>query len=181
MIRARWKWRLLSAVLAPAIGHATLQVPPGYRQVAAEYAIPPQLFYAVALTESGKHIDALGALRPWPWTLNIAGMPTFFTQRRAAERALNRALQSGERLIDIGLMQVNWRYHGLALRDPIVALEPYHNLRVAAKILHACYATRADWWSAVGCYHAPSNATLAARYQARVRQHWQSVGGVDTP
>ena len=169
----------MALMLVPCLVHAALEVPVGYRRIAAEYAIPPQIFYAVALTESGKQIESLAALRPWPWTLNIAGTPTFFAHRDTAERALVRALKSGEVLIDIGVMQVNWRYHGTTLGSPRRALEPYHNLRIAAKILSECYRARANWWQAVGCYHAPGNAVHAARYQARVHQHWQRIRPVD--
>lgn len=151
-------------------------VPSGYRRIAAEYAIPPRIFYAIALAESGKHVEGQHAPRPWPWTLNIRGEAYFFARRRAAERALHRALAAGERLIDVGLMQVNWRYHQHRLRSPTLAFDPYRNLRIAARILNQCQRERSDWWEAVGCYHAPGNATRAVRYQARVRHHWRRLG-----
>ena len=154
---------------------AVENVPSGYRQVAAEYAIPPQILYAVALTESGKHVDGQRIARPWPWTLNIRGQATFFARRRAAEQALHRALASGERLIDVGLMQINWHYHAGRLQSATLALEPYRNLRIAARLLIECQRVRGDWWAAVGCYHAPGNAALAAAYQARVHAHWRRL------
>ncbi len=154
---------------------AAADVPSGYRRIAAEYAIPPTIFYAIALTESGKTLDGQRDLRPWPWTLNIRGQSYFFTRRRAAERALRSALAGGERLIDVGLMQVNWHYHARQLRSPAIALDPYRNLRIAARILQECQQARRDWWAAVGCYHAPGNATRAARYRARVRDHWRRL------
>ncbi len=148
-------------------------VPTGYRQVAAEYAIPPRLFYAVALTESGKQVDGIAQLRPWPWTLNIRGEAHYFARRRAAEAALRQALAGGEDLIDVGLMQVNWRYHRQHLRTPTSALDPYRNLRIAARILRDCQREHADWWAAVGCYHAPADLARASRYRERVRHHWR--------
>ena len=166
---------LTLALSVPQFAVALDDVPSGYRQVAAEYAIPPRIFYAVALTESGKAVAGTHTLRPWPWTLNIRGTPHFFVRRRAAEQALQRALAAGERLIDVGLMQVNWRYHEPRLRSPMLALDPYRNLRIAARILNDCQRERRDWWAAVGCYHAPGNAPLAARYQARVRHHWRHL------
>jgi len=163
----------MTSVLQSAV--ADEGIPSGYRRVAAEFAIPPKIFYAMALTESGKAIEGHHGPRPWPWTLNIRGRPHFFAQRRAAERALRRALEGGERLIDIGLMQVNWHYHAHRLHSPATALDPYRNLRIAARILHECQQARRDWWAAVGCYHAPVNATHAARYRARVRDHWRRI------
>jgi len=154
---------------------AAEDIPSGYRRIAGEYAIPPKIFYAMALTESGKTIQGRRDQRPWPWTLNIRGRAHFFPRRLAAEQALRRALESGERLIDVGLMQVNWHYHAHRLRSPTVALDPYRNLRIAARILRECQQARRDWWAAVGCYHAPVNATHAARYRARVRDQWRRI------
>lgn len=160
---------------AVQVAAAAEHIPSGYRRIAGEYAIPPKIFYAMALTESGTTIEGRREQRPWPWTLNIRGRAHFFPRRRAAERALYRALEGGERLIDIGLMQVNWHYHAHRLRSPTVALDPYHNLRIAARILRECQQARRDWWAAVGCYHAPANATHAARYRARVRDQWRRI------
>ena len=162
------------AVGSPS-AHAATAVPAGYRQVAAEYAIPAQIFYAVALTESGRQIAGSKGAHPWPWTLNIRGEAHFFDGRRAAEAALQRALVKGIEPIDVGLMQVNWRYHQVRLGSAQGALDPYRNLRIGARILSECHRDRADWWAAVGCYHAPADPDRAARYQARVRQHWRRL------
>ncbi|MEW8644213.1 MAG: transglycosylase SLT domain-containing protein, partial [Candidatus Thiodiazotropha sp.] len=77
--------------------------------------------------------------------------------------------------IDIGLMQVNWRYHQDRLGTPWQALDPYHNIRVGAGILQDCYATRQDWWGSVGCYHSPKDSYRADRYRRRVVSHWQRI------
>ena len=98
-----------------------------------------------------------------------------FASRAAAWAELRQALAAGERSIDIGVMQVNWRYHRDALQDPWQALDPYYNLRVAATILVDCYQLRGDWWNAVGCYHAPQAAGRAARFRDRVRAHWRRL------
>ncbi|WP_162300025.1 lytic transglycosylase domain-containing protein [Kineobactrum sediminis] len=150
-------------------------IPPGYRQVAAERSIPPSLFYAIALTESGYRTPATKGLRPWPWTLNIRGEGHYYPSQRAAATALSATLSAGETGVDVGLMQIHWHYHHAALGNIRTALDPYHNLRVGAGILAECYRQRADWWSATGCYHAPNNDTLAQRYQARVQRHWRTL------
>jgi len=171
--------RLALAPLAAVLltSSALAEVPPTYAQVAARYAIPPKLLYAVALTESGRPIELLGDRRPWPWTLNIAGTGHFYPDRIAAWRALDAALEQGQTRVDVGLMQVNWRYHGERLENSWQAFEPAHNLAVAAEILQRCFAERGDWWASVGCYHAPNHAQRAARYTDRVRAAWQSLNG----
>ena len=150
-------------------------VPSGYQVVAAERAIPEAIFYAVALTESGRDVEAQGIRRPWPWTLNVAGKGYYFETRLEAWQALSDWLAKGKRSIDIGLMQVNWRYHRERLGDPWQALDPYHNMRVGAEILQDCYASRQAWWDSVGCYHAPANPERASRYRRRVETQWRRI------
>ncbi|MDN5869210.1 MAG: lytic transglycosylase domain-containing protein [Nitrococcus sp.] len=153
-------------------------VPYGYRRVAAAHGIPSALFYAIALAESGKHIERLHAARPWPWTLNIHGEGRYYPSREKALEAVHRALGNGRLSVDIGLMQVNWQYHAAALRTVDSAIDPYHNLDVAAEILAECYSSRGDWWAAVGCYHAPGDADRAARYRDRVQRIWSRITAI---
>ncbi|MCP5410151.1 MAG: lytic transglycosylase domain-containing protein [Chromatiaceae bacterium] len=156
-------------------GIANAEVPTGYRLVASDYDIPAEVLYAVGLAESARRVDSTGTVRPWPWTLNVQGKGFFYASRAQVQRALDGFLDVGFESIDIGLMQVNWRYHQNYLESPQLALDPYHNLRVAAKILRECHQSRQDWWEAVGCYHAPNNPHRADRYRARVFKHWQRV------
>ncbi len=150
-------------------------VPAAYRTLATESGIPYTLLYAVALTESGKQVASTQIVRPWPWTLNVAGQGYFYGSRLAAWQALTAWLEQGKRSIDIGLMQVNWRYHQERLGSPWQALDPYFNLRVGAAILRACYSIRQDWWASVGCYHSPANVERAERYRHRVTSQWQRL------
>ena len=168
---------VLAGFALPGVCWSDSAVPMGYESVAVERGIPASVLYAVALTESGKQVSQSEDFRPWPWTLNVAGRGYYFACRLAAWRALRGWLEAGERSIDIGLMQVNWRYHQDRLGTPWQALDPYHNLRVGAGILHDCYTKEGDWWASVGCYHAPSNAERAERYRRRVVSRWQRVVG----
>ena len=167
----------LTGLIVPGPGWSDVSVPVGYRTVAEERGIPPSLLYAVALTESAKKVGSPTVVRPWPWTLNIAGRGFFFNSRLAAWKVLTACLEQGKRSVDIGLMQVNWRYHEASLGTPWQALDPYRNLRVGAGILKDCYTTRLDWWASVGCYHAPANPERASRYRRRVVSQWQRLMG----
>jgi len=159
----------------PGVAWADASVPSGYQVVAAEHGIPDALFYAVALAESGKKIASQDIRRPWPWTLNVEGQGYYYESRLKAWLALSEWLQRGIRSIDIGLMQVNWRWHEDKLGDTWRALDPYHNLRVGAEILRTCFEARREWWQSVGCYHAPSNPDRAMRYQDRVKTQWRAL------
>jgi len=162
------------ALTAPAC-LAGESVPAGYASAARAHGIPADIFYAVALTESGKVVDRFRTRRPWPWTLNVGGKGYFYASREDAHRALRRFLAQGKRSIDIGLMQVNWRWHRDKLGDPWQALDPEHNLQVGARILASCYRERRDRWDAVGCYHAPNNRKFANRYRRNVAAHWRRI------
>ncbi len=176
-----WYWACVSlATVLPTPVWANAGVPAGYRTVADEHGVPASILYAVALAESGTVVDPRRKIRPWPWTLNVSGQGRFFPSRQAASAALQVELADGRESVDIGLMQINWRYHKGRLASPTRALDPYHNLRVAAEILRDCYQRRGDWWAAVGCYHAPSNARRAARYQLGVRGQGQRVAASTT-
>jgi len=165
---------LLAVIVCTGMARAGETVPEGYRTVARELGVPHTLLYAVALTESGRRLDNVG-IRPWPWALNVSGQGYYFSSRTEAWQALRQLLKSGSTSIDIGLMQVNWRYHRSRLGTPWQALDPYHNLRVGAGILRGCFQQKGDWWTGVGCYHAPNNSERAARYRRRVQSRWQRL------
>lgn len=178
MVWLRWHkyWLIvLTSLTLPVTSWSGEQIPAGYRAIAAKWDIPQSLLYAVALTESGKRMVSTDSYRPWPWTLNVAGRGFFFDSRQAAWQALMAYLKEGKRSIDIGVMQVNWRYHKDRLGTPWQALDPYHNIRVGAGILQDCFSTRKDWWASVGCYHAPTNSPRAGQYQRRVLARWQRI------
>lgn len=140
-------------------------VPPGYQQVAQNLKVPEQLFYGIALNESGKQLGRQ-AVRPWPWTLNVEGKAYFYSTRMACHSALVEFLNQGKTLIDIGLMQVNWRYHQAKLINPWQALDPYFNLQVGATILREEYDKTQDWYQAAGRYHSPG-PSLAQKQRAQ--------------
>ena len=178
MVRARpmrvWLGAVLGIIWSTG-GWCGENVPSGYRAIAAEYEIPYTILYAIALAESGRGLNGDRIRRPWPWTLNVAGRGYFYPSREAAWDALNSFITRGERSIDIGLMQVNWRFHKDKLGNTRQALDPYHNLRVGAGILQSCFDKRRDWWASVGCYHSPANVVRAQRYRLRVVAHWQRL------
>lgn len=145
------------------------EIPHGYREVAAEYALPPQLLYAVALTESRRRL-ADGRLVPWPWTLNIEGKAYYFAGKAAAVQALRAYLASGRRSVAVGLMQKHWRWHAARLRDPALALDPYYNLRLGAAYLHHCHHRRGSWSAAIACYHGARDPAASEAYLRQVER-----------
>jgi Transglycosylase SLT domain len=148
-------------------------IPPCYQQIARHYRIPAAVLYGVALTESGLKLKS-GRIRPWPWTLNVRGIPKRYATRKAAYRGLLTFFKRGIRSIDIGLMQVNWRYHRRKLRSPWQALDPLYNVKTAANILIEQYRKTGHWAKAIGRYHSPGQKPAqkkrAVRYAQRVME-----------
>ena len=155
-------------------------IPSAYSMVAREVGVPPAVLYGVALQESSFLFSHAGERRslPWPWTLNVAGSPARLATRSQAEERLRAALGSGIRNVDVGPMQVNWRYHEERLRSVRRALDPYWNLRVGAELLAMHYAASRDWHVAVGRYHSPSDTRRAARYAGQVFDRLGRLGHV---
>ncbi len=149
-------------------------IPSNYHKIAIEYQIPSAVLYSVALAESGKTLKK-GGFKPWPWTLNVAGVPRRYPTRQAAYQGLMNYLKRGITSIDIGFMQVNWRYHKKKLVTPWQALDPFHNIRTAATILRSEYQNTGVWKTAIGRYHSPgqkkSQKKRAVNYSKRVMKH----------
>jgi len=154
-------------------------IPSAYHKIAIEADIPASVLYGVALAESGLKLQS-GRVRPWPWTLNVAGVPRRYATRQACYKGLRYYLSHGVRSIDIGIMQVNWHYHRKKLVDPWRALDPVFNVRVGAQILKDEYRKTKIWHKAIGRYHSPGQKPKqkkrAAYYARRVMKHIRRIG-----
>ena len=155
---------LILLIGLPTYVHA-MAVPAAYHQVAQEYEVPAGILFAIALVESGRQRKD-GQTLPYPWAMNVNGQPFYFASRQEADAHLERNLAAGEKP-DIGLMQVNWRYHQHKLGDIRQAFDPWLNLRAGAIVLREAYRATGDWWTAVGRYHSGTPARAEA-YRARV-------------
>lgn len=149
-------------------------VPVAYLIVAKIHQVPADILYAIALIESGRRYQ--GEFRPWPWALNIEGQSVFCESQQDAIHRVSQAILH-EQSVDIGLMQVNWRWHRQRFSTVDESLVPIKNLSAGASILQEQFEQTNDWWQAVGRYHDPGqdaeSLDSAQRYRERVKQHWQ--------
>jgi hypothetical protein len=149
-------------------------IPAGYVDVAASENVPADVLYALACAESGRRMPD-GRILPWPWALNVAGESRFHMSRRAAYRDLAQEL-STQSNVDVGLGQISWHWHRQRLGSVWQALDPYFNLRTAARLLRAEFdrCRCDDWWVALERYHAPSDSERARQRRASYRERaWQ--------
>jgi hypothetical protein len=137
------------------------------REAAEANGVPARLLLALAPIESGV-VSRSGQIYPWPWTLNVNGNGSYyFRSRAAAERHLNALIAAGIDNVDIGCLQVNWHWHGLAFVSPAAALAPALNAQYAASLLRKYRVQTGTWSGAVGLYHS-HDTRLAEVYRCRV-------------
>jgi hypothetical protein len=150
-------------------------IEPIYNEVADYVGVPAPILYAISQAESGQLQD--GQFSPWPWTLNVAGTAKRFEDRQAMFSGLMAALGTGEMMIDVGPMQVNWYWQFDALGSPWRITDPAVNIKIAAEILKTHYKHCGDWWEAVGRYHRPADGPqdllIADQYRKRVRHFYE--------
>ncbi|TAL51168.1 MAG: hypothetical protein EPN89_03950 [Methylovulum sp.] len=142
---------------------------------AASYAgVNVATLYGIAVQESSMRWQD-GSFRPWPWTLNVntgkkgikAGVRRYRDQRSALA-ALTRFIAAGIRNVDIGLMQINLRWHGERVANELSLLEPRTNISVAAQILKE--VNNNDIPLAVANYHS-FNPARGQTYASHVKRY----------
>ena len=106
-----------------------------FEQVGQEKNIDPHLLYAVALAESAYSPvkNARGAA-PYSWTLRLPNKPIYATSKMHAKEELFGILKYTSS-VDVGLMQINWRWHKHRVKRPEDLLDPLTNVRIGADIL----------------------------------------------
>jgi hypothetical protein len=144
-----------------------------FDSVGKEYGIDPALLYSIALVESGFHHRTQG-LMPWPFTLNYGNGAFFADSKLDAQRELARLRRLGAVSVDVGLMQINLKWHKNKLRT-VDYWDPKQNLRVAAGILRGCLADSRTLWEGIGKYHTASKTKRQSDYAVKVLSMYKKV------
>ncbi|WP_304618190.1 lytic transglycosylase domain-containing protein [Paracoccus sp. (in: a-proteobacteria)] len=168
---------LVLTMLLPHQGRAMTEPLPDCESLAeaagAEAGIPPGLMTAIAHVESGRSHQ--GRLRAWPWTLNQGGRGSYHDSRAEAMQRLSLILASGVTNVDIGCMQINWRWHRQEFESEAAMMDPVGNTRYAARHLASLYTLHGDWTQAVAAYHA-GDPSRGGHYQAKVAAAHRALG-----
>lgn len=156
-------------------------IEPTYGEVADYVGVPAPILYAMSQAESG--LLQNGQFSPWPWTLNVAGQAQRFEDRQSMFDALMEALGTGQMMIDVGPMQINWYWQYNLMGSPWRITDPAVNIKIAAEILKTHYRHTGDWWEAVGRYHRPAqrpaDKVIAAKYRDRVRHFLKQANAME--
>ena len=126
---------------------------------AKRYDIPLAVFYAVGLTETG------GKNGLQPYALNIDGRASVNGSLEQGLAAFETARRGGARLIDVGCMQINYRWHGEHFSSITEMFDPAHNVDYAARFLRELRTRERSWTLAVARYNAgPNNNPAQKKY-----------------
>ncbi len=158
----------LLLLLSPNPGHAAADGAALCERAAAEAAritgVPLDVMRTITLVETGRRSNR--SLRPWPWTVNLAGKGYWFGTRDEAMTFTESALQQGVRSFDVGCFQLNYRWHGQAFGSVREMFDPYANALYAARFLQDLYRETGSWTEAAGAYHSRT-PKFSARYMER--------------
>lgn len=140
-------------------------------RASAEYGVPVGILYAVGLAETGRR----GSLQPN--AMNIEGKAVFPSNRAEALRVFADAKSRGAKLIDVGCMQINERYHGSHFAGVSEMFDPRRNVDYATRFLVDLKRQHMSWSMAVARYHAgPDNDPAQKIYVCRVIANMVATG-----
>lgn len=122
-------------------------------QAGAEAGLPDGLLPAISLVEAGRG-DGQGGIAPWPWTLNEGGKGMYFDTREEALAYLEEAIARGVTNIDVGCMQLNWKWHSAGFPSPAEMIDPERNTRYAARFMVELQSRLGSWETAAAAYHS---------------------------
>ncbi len=126
---------------------------------AKRYDVPLAVFYAVGLVETG------GRNGLQPYSLNIEGRSSVNASLADGLQAFEAARRQGARLIDVGCMQINYRWHGDQFPSVAAMFDPVHNVDYAARFLRDLRSREGSWTLAVARYNAgPNNNPAQKKY-----------------
>ena len=106
--------------------------------------IPSGLLSAIAGVESDFN----------PYAVNIAGKTVIASNQEEAAKTIKNALNSGITNIDIGIAQINYRWHGDNFKNIEEMINPVTNIEYAAKLLSSLFKQHGTWHKALRYYHS---------------------------
>ncbi|MFY0682378.1 MAG: lytic transglycosylase domain-containing protein [Thalassovita sp.] len=137
-------------------------------QTGARNGLPPALLPAISRVETGLKQGDKG-VRGWPWTLNVQGKGYYFKTREEALAKLRSVVQSGVTNVDVGCMQINYRWHHENFASLEDMMEPQANTQYAAEFLTRLARRHGTWEAATRYYHS-SDSDRGEAYLGRVNR-----------
>ncbi len=141
------------------------------RRAEEKYQLPKNILLSIARVESGYgKVD--GITRSWPWTLNAGGNSAYFETKVDAIKDLNAKLHRGVRNIDLGCMQINYKWHKKFFKSVNEMMEPFDNVDYGARFLKKLYQRHGSWDRAIKYYHS-KKSKYNKSYLRKVKAVWK--------
>lgn len=150
------------------------RIPYEFYEIAKKKKVPPKILYAIALQES-KTLTNKGRIIPWKYTVNYRGKGYFYRSKEEMRADLKRLIDLGIYNFDVGIAQINYKWHKGNLKSLDDFIDPYSNLSYAASYLRKHFEKHNDWWVATGAYHSPRNQLAAEKYRKGVYRLWSKL------
>ena len=153
-----------SLVLAknkPDTQYSSQQISSLISKAEKENQIPSGLLAAIAKVESNTKAYAL----------NINGNAVLNKSLEEASGLVKKKLDSGLRNIDVGVMQLNYRWHGYKFNNVTQMLVPENNIKYAASLLKSLKVKHGSWHKAIRYYHS-AKPEHHRKYSRKVVAYW---------
>ena len=135
------------------------------------YRLPNKLLTSISLVESG--VIEGNMVNSWPWALNVNGKSKYFDNKKDTLSFLKESLKKN-RNIDVGCMQINYKFHGQNFKNLDHILNPEENVKYAAEFLKKLFKRHKSWNEAISRYHS-SEPSRKKRYLKKVRNFWDKL------
>ena len=129
------------------------------------YRLPNKLLTSISLVESG--VIEGNKINSWPWALNVNGKSKYFDNKKETLKFLKESLQKN-RNIDVGCMQINYKFHGHNFKNLDHILNPEENVKYAAEFLKKLFKKHKSWNEAISATIL-QNHLEKKRYLKKVR------------
>ena len=141
------------------------------KEAEVKYGLPENILLSISRVETG-YQKVNGVRRAWPWTLNAGGDSAYFQTKDAALKSLKRRVKQGVTNIDIGCMQLNFRWHKKFFKNLSDMMSPEKNVDYGARFLNRLHKRHGSWEKAVKYYHS-SKSKFNVKYYKKVRAVWK--------
>jgi soluble lytic murein transglycosylase-like protein len=123
--------------------------------------IPKGLLSAIAGVESDFN----------PYAVNIAGKTVIASNQEEAAKTIKNAVNQGVTNIDVGIAQINYRWHKNNFKNIEEMLNPATNIEYAARLLLSLFKQHGTWHKAIRHYHS-ANPNHHKQYSRKVVIAW---------
>lgn len=124
--------------------------------------IPSGLLEAIASVESGLK----------PYAIGVSGKSVKASSKEEAKQIIKEYLAKVITNIDIGIMQINWRWHSKEFNQDLDhMLNPLQNIMYAAQLLKSLHVQHQSWQKAVRYYHS-AKSEHHRKYSKAVLVSW---------